>query len=274
MPKKIIGLLLAVLLLGMIAFFYIRSQKPASEQQAAVKEMLAECKYDADFCRYMAAQAKMMETGVVITSTSQIEGVKATSEMRMDKKGNFSSDNYMGGELQASMVVFEDVTYMKDLRDGAWYTFTSTNPDQDTQEEFDIKNTYEYDENMTITKVGQEACGELTCDKYEIVQVLPSVEAQAEKMPADEGKYYLYIDTKEHLARKIEMTFAAGSSVMEYRYEAVNIAKPSPIKEMPTFTMPAADEGADADGDAGAAGEMPSQEEIEQMMREYGLDGG
>lgn len=283
MPKKIIGVFLALLLVAMAAFFYFRSQKPETEQQAAVKEMIAECKYDADFCRYMAAQAQAMERGVVMTSSSQIEGVVATSEMRMDKDGNLSSDSYMGGKLQGSMIVFEDVTYMKDAQDGAWYTFASPSPDQaakEEQKEFDIKETYEYDDNMTITKIGQEACGELTCDKYEIIQPLPTAEqgeAEAEvDAKAMESKYYIFIDTKEHLARKIEMIFAEGTSVIEYRYEAVTIAKPSPIKEMPSFTMPqaAGDDAGNASEDGAAAGEMPSQEEIEQMMREYGLDGG
>jgi hypothetical protein len=267
MPKKIIGVLLLVLLVAMGAFYYQKSTAPVSEQQAAIQEMIAECKYDADFCRYMAAQAAAMEQGMVITSSSQIEGVVATSEMRMDKDGNLSSDTYMGGKLQSSMVVFEDATYMKDAQDGSWYMISSADPEQPTPAEFDVESNFEYDdEGMTITKIGQEACGELTCDKYEIVQVLPADEAAAEM----ENKHYLFIDTKEHLARKIEMIFAEGSSVMEYRYEAVTISKPSPIKEMPNFTMPAADEGAAFDTD----GEMPSEEEIEQMMLQYGLDGG
>lgn len=264
MSKQLIGALLAILLVAMGVFFYQRQTQPSSEQQAALQEMLAECRYDADFCRYMAAQAAAMKQGVVITSSSQIEGVTAISEMRMDKDGNWSSDTYMGDKLQSSMVVFEGSTYTKDLQDGAWYVFSSASSNETTPtKEFDPETTFEYDdEEMTITKIGQEACGELTCDKYEIV------------LPADEDavaleKYYLFVDTKEHLARKIEMTFAEGSSVMECRYEAVTISKPSPIKEMPSFTMPDT-EGAAVD----AAGEMPSQEEIEQMMLQYGLDGG
>lgn len=265
MSKQLIGALLAILLVAMGVFFYQRQMQPSSEQQAALQEMLANCQYDAGFCRYMAAQAAAMERGVVIISNSQIEGMVAKSETRM-VGSNMSSESYLGDKLQSRMIMFDGVTYMQDLQDQAWYALPEAETTVDTTADFDLSDTYEFDERMIVNKVGQETCGSLTCDKYEVTYLPAEGEEVGEEV---EMHTYIYVDTKEYLARKIEMVFAAGSSVLEYRYEAVSIAKPSPIKDMPSFTIPAA-----AGADGAAAGEMPSQEEIEQMMLQYGLDGG
>ena len=264
--KKFLPLVLVVIVIAGGAYFFSQKSKPASSensaQKEAVAEMLSDCKYDKDFCAYMAAQAKVMEKGVVVTTSSDIKNFgKSTSEMRMDGAGNVEMNSYKDGKLESSMVVFENVTYIKN-QDGSWYAMnTGTNEETETSEApvNELKDTYE-DLSMQIKKVGTEACGNLTCDKYEVIS--------GEK--EQNGNFYMWIDNKEHLARKMQTNFENVVSTMEYKYETVKVNKPSPIKEMPTApSMPTSA----TEGNDGAASGMPSHEEIEKMMQQYGADG-
>ncbi len=271
MQKKLplILLVVAVIVLAGGAYFFLQKKQPQmaeyKEQKAAVQEMLANCKYDKDFCAYMAAQAKSMSSGVIITTSSQIKNFGlSTSEMKIDGSENMEINSYKDGKPESSMIVFEKTTYIKDT-DGSWYSLNTLNPQdneysQGTMEE--IKNTYsEENLDMQVKKVGSEACGNLTCDKFEMINVIGEQSSTT----------YAWIDTKEHLARKMEFAFEGGSSTMEYKYESVKISKPSPIKE-----MPAVGAGIGAPGSvSGSEGseKMPTQEELEQMMKDYSLDG-
>lgn len=260
MQKKLPLLLLLVVLAGLS--FYFLSKNQASDEagkdqgKQVAEESLVNCPYERDVCSYMAAQAKAMSQGVTVTTTSQMPNQSTSvSEMKMDGSGNFEVSSYVGDKLQSSMLVFEKQTYIKDLTDGAWYTlpsFVDNAADSPDEAVAELQATYkEPTADFKMTKLGTEACGALTCDKYEMSQASET-----------EGQLYIWIDTKEHLARQMEIKTAQGSSMMVYQYGAVNIGKPAPIKEMP---------GAGSSAPS-SAGQMPSQEELEQMMQEYSLD--
>lgn len=170
---------------------------------------------------------------------------------------NMEVNSYQNGQLESSMISFGGLTYFKDLRDNAWYSVGDAEGNfSDPKESLtEVEATYEDDQNMQVKKVGTESCGNLTCDKYEMVSIVGE----------DASSSYVWIDNKEHLARKMEFSFEGGSNVMEYRYETVQIAKPSPIKEMPMFDAPDGDE-------ANMTDKMPSQEELNQLMQQYGAD--
>lgn len=262
MKKKLPFLLLLVIIVGAGVYFFSSKSQPqiaqTAEDKTAVKEMLANCKYDKEICSYFVAQAQAMEKGVVINTTAKMGSYgETTSEMRINGD-DMEVNSYQNGKLESSMISFGGATYFKDMRDSSWYSVGDAEGNfSDPKESLtEVQATYnEDDQNMQIKKVGTEACGDLTCDKYEMTDITGE----------DGGSSYVWIDTKEHLARKMEFSFAGGSSVMEYKYEAVQIAKPSPIKEMPMFDAPDGSE-------AGATGSMPSQEELEKMMQDYAVD--
>ncbi len=266
--KKKLPLLLFLLILAALAFYFLTRKGQSNfaeklpEQQVA-QDILANCKYDQEFCSYMAAQAKAMANGVIITTSSQIKDAGlSTSEMRIDGKENMEISSFKDGKPESSMIVFEKVTYLKDLQDGTWYAMNTPNPQDneyaDQTAVAEIKDTYnEQNQNMQVKKIAREACGDLTCDKYEVIDGVGETTT----------KMYVFVDTKEHLARKMEFNFAGGSSVMEYKYETVQISKPTPIKELPSLANPQSGTNVDPKNN-----EMPSQAEIEQMMKDYSLD--
>jgi hypothetical protein len=279
MKKKLPLILIIFFLIVAVAagaYFFSQKDKPkltkTKEQKAAVKEMLANCKYDKDFCDYMAAQAKAMETGVIISTSTNIKNYGlSTSEMKLDKAGNMEISSYRDGKIESTMIIFDKITYFKNL-DGSWYAMNVGN-EQNTSSASseainEIKNTYsDENQNMQIKKVATEPCGSLTCDKYEIIGTQEGDQ---------KSTIYTWVDTKEHLARKTETTFNNVISTMEYKYESVNVSKPSPIKELPLVGTQNNNPAAAAE-DAGVgvdpAGQIPSQEEIDKMMKEYSLDG-
>lgn len=263
MKKKLpLILLLTLILAGGVYYFLSQKKQPSVVEKAAEKavvtEILADCKYDKDVCAYFVAQAKAMEKGVIIKTVANLgQYGTSTSEMKM-LGSDMEVNSYKDGQLESSMISFGGVTYFKDLKDNAWYSVGDADGNfSDPKESLvEIQATYNEDNlDMQINKIGSEACGNLTCDKYEIIDT----------MGEDGSKSYVWIDTKEHLARKMEFSFEGGSNVMEYKYETVQISKPSPIKEMPMFDAP--------DGSAVEGGKMPSQAELEQMMKDYGVDG-
>lgn len=266
MKKKLPLIVLVIVLVALAGFFLTRKsglkQLQGGDQQTAVKEMMADCKYDKDICEYMVAQAQAIQEGVVIITTSEIANYGVTtSEMRMDKDGNSEINSYKDNKLESSMIVFGNETYVKDAKDNSWYMMPSGDPTEegDKQTIDEVKDAYTFDDSIQINKVGSEVCGSLTCNKYEIA-ALTDEEGQS-------AKTYVWVDTKEHLARKMEYGYAGGTSTMEYKYEPVAISKPSPIKEMPTMMNTTGDES-DVNNQ-----QMPSQADIEKMMQEYSLDG-
>lgn len=248
MTKKLPVILLLVVAIIISVYFFMQKSKTQvadkvedkTEEKVAVTEMLADCKYDKDVCAYFVAQAKAMEKGVVINTVANLgEYGASTSEMKISGS-DIEVNSYKDGQLESSMISFGGVTYFKDVSDNAWYQVGDAEGNfSDPKESLvEIQATYNEDNlDMQIKKIGNEACGSLTCDKYEIIDVVSE----------DGSTSYVWIDTKEHLARRMEFSFEGGSNVMEYKYEVVQISKPSPIKEMPAFDAP--------------------------MMEGYGLDG-
>lgn len=270
MKKQVLFiLLLAVGVIAAIVYFFNRGQNSLETSMAGQNPSPTidnDCPFDQEFCAYTKAQVKALERGVVINTSTETPGYGfSTSQIKMDGAGNVSTDTYLEGELQSSMVIYAAQTYVKDLEDGTWYVI-SMDPNQAVTSEddsnipadlsSDFRQSYDQNTTMQANKVGTETCGELTCNKYQLVS---STEM------ANPDQTFIWIDTDEHLARKMEVISENGSFIMNYSYEEVSIARPEPLKDMPALTFPSSS-GEDGEG------QMPSEEEIETMINEYSLD--
>jgi len=85
--------------------------------------------------------------------------------------------------------------------------------------------------------VGTEACGNLTCFVFEMT----------EKTIGSTTK--IWVDTKEHLARKMESQFNNSISTMTFAYGPVTITQPSPVKKMPAVDSALKDAGVNVNSD-------------------------
>ena len=258
MQKKLAVILVLIIVLASGIYFFSQKKSDSSSktpEEVAVEQAQADCKYDKDICAYFAAQALAMQSGVTITSSSKIANYGLSrNEMKIDGAGNMEINTYKDGQLESSTIIFENTTYFKD-KDGMWYAVGEMfGQDQESFKKTlnEVKATYEEKNGeMQIKKIGEELCGNLTCDKYQTI-----LSENGSTTTID-----ILVDREKHLARKMEFSFNEGVMTMEYGYEAVSISKPSPIKELPSL---------DASSDSSASsGKMPSAEEIKAMMEAY-----
>lgn len=222
-----------------------------AEEKVAEQAVMTNCKYDKDVCLYFAAQAKMYNQGVTMTSAYANKAMAGqTTVTSMDGKGNMQSVSTKNGKEDGNFIIFNNATYTKDYTDNKWFKMSSG--DKDDQSMFnmkqmieEMKDTYKEDNlKLTVKKEGQEACGSLQCVIYSMS------EEDAKELAATK----VWIDTKDHFARKMELGSGTDLTTITYTYTPVTIAEPSPVKE---FSIP--DE---------VKGNMPSADEIQKMMKD------
>ncbi len=241
MNKKFIPLIGILLVLGVGGFIYFQQKSfpPVSPEIKKVQqEMMTNCKYDADFCRYAANGIVAMSGGYTMTSESTFNGKVSKSIMKSDGKNNLESTSYTDGKEEGSFISLDKTTYMKSPGETVWTEFPPTKDEtgKQTTNLFDFEGlkkelgdvTKEAVDTLVVKKVGTEPCGKLTCNVFEMT----------EKVTNSTTK--IWVDTKEFFARKMESKTAEGISTMTFEYGPVTITKPSPVKKMPAFdsTLP------------------------------------
>lgn len=191
------------------------------------KILNAKCKYnDPDLCRFMDnfGDVKNMKSESTATANGQ------TTDSTFIIQGNDKSQmiSKVGGKEEANYISIGDTTYTKDYSDNKWWKSTikktdntggNNNPDWKTELD---KSVNDSTDKTTYKKIGKEACGSLTCLKYQVI----------DPQAADTTEY-LWFDTGQYLMRKEQMTSKDGTNVTEFSYDNINITAPSPTKEMP-----------------------------------------
>ena len=244
----IVGILL-ILGVGSFIFFRQKSSPPVSPEIKKVqKELMASCKYDADFCKYMVNGVAAMSSGYTMTSESTYSGKVSKMIIKSDGKGNSESVTYSDGKETGSFILLNKTTYTKGSGETTWTEFPPTKDEAGKQttglfdfeglkkELGDITNT------MVIKKVGTEACGKFTCSMFEMTEKTLNTSTK------------IWVDTTEYLARKMEVKTKDGVSTMTFEYSPITITQPSPVKKMPAF-------------DSTNTGVNVNSEEIKNLMK-------
>lgn len=214
--------------------------------------------------KHYAAQANQPKFKVVSTSS----GFGGTSTAIYDMKGDSLNYRMTMADPQSDTIVIGDTTYIKDFADGKWWKQTQKPEELDTEmgdkiKEYEVDPAEEQVEyaKMKYNNLGEEACGDLMCYKYE--ELDPNNED-----PASSGRRLFWFDTKDYLLRKDLSEFGEFSSTSEYSYDDISVEAPSPTKDVP--------EGKNiyeymySGGVNMPQGEsMPSQDEIDAMMKQY-----
>ena len=179
---------------------------------------------DKVFCKFAGAFANIGDYKVNVTSN----GTDGSSviELANAANGNSLMVSKVNGVENANVVVFNGVTFAKDPADGQWIKFSATSTSKpeavDRKKEF-LKADYKNDSGKAEQYVnkGTEACGSLTCYKYQIIDP---------DKPNDEG--FLWFDNSSYLLRRISSKDSNGTTAeMTFSYESVNITEPTPVKE-------------------------------------------
>lgn len=183
---------------------------------------------DATLRKHMVAQAN----ATAFRTRMMSSGLGATMVQEMEFKGaEFSMRSWQENETKksAELVTIGDTTYLKDYKDNVWWKQTAVKNNAvesgpvDEVEPLDFKEEYSEMKDTTIYKsLGQEACGNLTCYKYE----------QSDSANP-EGVRTFWFDVKDYLLRREESGYGEFSSSSLYEYEGITITEPTPTKNVP-----------------------------------------
>ncbi|MBA2279275.1 hypothetical protein H0V99_02465 [Candidatus Saccharibacteria bacterium] len=239
----VISIVLVLTAVGGVGYYVMNKQKKdkagTEVQSVANKEVEKACKQeidDQDFCKFASNWSQDDNYKVVMSNTS----AEGTSVMTFEIQGKDKSRSVttMNGAEVAAFVSIGNTSYIKDLSDGAWTKYTSDAPtDANVTDDLDFNfseddtDTTTPPDNTEYKKLDKEACGNLTCFKYQIVDPEEPNVTQ-----------FIWFDDKDYKLRRMVLTNTEGSSDMIYSYETVNIIEPSPVKEAPDYQNMSAEE--------------------------------
>lgn len=219
----LVGLVIVVVAVIGFAGYKVIGGKNNSTADTAVDKAIyqaakAECDKlnDDDLCKFYTnwqshKQYKMVSTGPT-GLTIEVDGD--------------SSHVTIGGDIG-----FESITVGKDyyVKGGdTWYKQTSKEDVINASTKVPINFDAPADDETTASedktvykKLGKDACGNLQCYKYEIIE--PG---------AANSKQFLWFDDKDYQVRKYSSETADGVAEMTFEYGNVSIKAPSPVKTL------------------------------------------
>jgi outer membrane lipoprotein-sorting protein len=225
---------LALIVVGVVvlagigfAAWRLMDKKKVEDAATSTVEKLnaADCTYDdKDLCKFFTSYKEHSNYKVDITNTAP-GGTKTTAlfEAEGTEKSHVISNSDVGS---FELIVIGKVTYTK-ASDGTWWKQTQKDdkPNEYTEEyKSDLKEPSKdapEAEQSQYKKIGTEACGELTCFKYQVVDPKNSDQTQ-----------FIWFDTKEYQLRRQTMEDKDGKSDQTFAYSGVNIKEPTPVKEL------------------------------------------
>lgn len=215
--------------IGFIAWRVMSANQAGTGQSAELKKALesAKCDYsDKDLCKFFVSYRDLADTKV--SSTQVAEGKTTSSTYESTDKGK---KYHMIMQVEGSpyeVIGIDNTIYTKDQSDGKWWKQTI-----EPAKESDYKGDYNYNfqepaatetpDKTSYKKIGTEACGNLTCFKYQIID--PN---------STDIKQYMWFDNKDYQMRRYRTENNDGSSTDQtFSYAKVTINVPSPTKDLP-----------------------------------------
>lgn len=237
---------LVVVILGVAGGAYYMITKNGDSTSSTVnKEAEAECNKktdDKDLCKFASNFTLGGDYTAVIKGTS--EGKTSQITVKYDGE-NYESTTEVDGVTTATMIYHDKATYIN--TEGKWIKYPASEETADTTGDLaqETEPDLELDDTdfPKYTKAGKEACGDLSCFRYDFAD--PEV---------PNSSYSMWFDDKEYKLRKIVSTGDEGSVEITYTYGDVTVTPPADYEELPSF------------GD----GTGLTDEQIQQLMEQYG----
>lgn len=183
------------------------------------------CKYnDSDLCKFVNNFKEIKDYSSQSVTTSKSAKIENLFEISGDTKSHMvTSEN---GKETYNVITIGDTTYTKDNSDNKWWKQVLAKQKDTTakaEEQQNIKDQItqsEQEDKTTYKLIGKEACGGMTCFKYQVLD------------PQNQtSKEFIYFDDKEYLLRKTRSEAEDGSITESQIGYKVNISTPSPTKD-------------------------------------------
>lgn len=231
-PLIILLVLIVLAAIGGAAWFVFFKDKDSTSSsldavlsKAEVKQLNEDCKKkydDEDLCKFLSSWTDNKNYQSTITSVA--DGQTSTFSYTVDGDNSHVVTSANGTESY-NVITIGNTTYTKDQSDGSWWKQTTTPTETTTSTKdlsFDSESTVEETEDTSVYKlIGKEACGNLTCFKYELTDTA-----------TPGSKQTIWFDTKDYLLRRWMSEDSTGSSDSIYSYENISVDAPSPVKEL------------------------------------------
>lgn len=161
-------------------------------------------------------------------ATSLSSGKGTTNITEYESSGNDFKFRWIekdGDKEMSHLISIGDITYVKDYSDNKWWKQVAK-PEKNLENNApekpeDLKDELLKENPLLYKQIGQEACGSLTCYKYE------------QTFKDSPGKRTFWFDTKYYLLRKETSGYGEFSVDANYSYDNISILAPSPTKDVP-----------------------------------------
>jgi hypothetical protein len=226
----VVLVVIILVVLGVISFAgwkIISGHKSPASGALSKAAIEAACKEtDKNICKFKASWK--IQKYYTIKSTSPTESadghlVQSTYQAEGTDKFRLTT----GGSSPYDVITIGKTTYTK-ASDGVWWKQTVKPEDTSkNKESFDFDNSSDSNSSesastTTYKSLGKEACGSLTCYKYQVVD--------SSSMDTTE---YIWFDTKDYQLRRIRNESKDGGvTESTFSYDKISITVPSPVKEL------------------------------------------
>lgn len=174
--------------------------------------------HDSNLCHFAAFSDSIEKTSYTATLSVTQSGQSSTMTLKNDGKGN--NELVMSGAGQTvDSIVLGSKTYVRSGGSGPWIEYDSgaqapvTNPTSSM-------NIGVGTAGLSFKNLGTEACGSLTCYKYQVSDT------------AIPGKQYVWFDTSSYKLRRWQYINGSDTTDMTLSYSTVTITAPSPVQSV------------------------------------------
>lgn len=245
-------IIVAVILIAGIVGWWIFSKNKDAGIPATLKS--AKCDYsDKALCAFFAAQKTNQPYTMTITTKQNGQTTKTVFAAESAQKTHTT----ITGSTSYETIVIDNTLYTK-AADGTWWQQTLATPELDkyNQARPKLPEPTGKTPKVTYKKLGTEACGDLTCLKYEKLD--PSA-------PSD-VKQHLWFDTKDYKLRRTQTVTKVSTADASFDYTKITVTAPANAKVLGANQSIAPGQNTPTDlphtGD-----DPPSPEELQQFMQ-------
>lgn len=229
-----IGIILAVVGVlavgGLVTWRVMDSQKSTktNDTSSSIAKAIAEakCDYDdKDLCKFFTSFK--LHTNYKMVGTNTDKESNAASSFTLEIDGDNTHSTLTGAFASEIISIGRRTTYTK-ATDGTWWKQTlpeTESPEasaaEESKPEFTEPSKDEATAKTNYKAEGKEACGNLTCFKYQVID------------PADGGTTsYIWFDTKDYQLRRSLSDNDTTKNDTVFSYDNVSVKAPSPFKEL------------------------------------------
>lgn len=211
--------------IGFVAWRIVDKEKVEDAAKSTSEKLNAECTdNDKDICKFFASY-KALDTFKVDVVSIGADGKKSTALFESDGKDRTRILN-SGENANLEMIIIGKATYTKAANGTWWKQMQEDDKPSDRGELY--KSALKEptadapgSEQFQYKKLGTEACGDLTCFKYQVID------------PKQHGQTLLiWFDTKDYQLRRQTIEDKDSKSEQTFTYTGITIKEPSPVREL------------------------------------------